>query len=132
VNIKTADGQFVAVDVPEGAKRFSELKIGDKVTATYNNNVIVRVKPPGEAAVDTVSTTSTMGQDVKPGGTAAMQRTMTAKVDALDKTASAITVVGPNGWKYSRRVVDPKVFDQVKVGDQVDITWYTDVTVAVE
>ena len=30
---------------------------------------------------------------------------------------------GPNGWKYSRRVVDPKVFDQVKVGDKVDIIW---------
>jgi hypothetical protein len=27
--------------------------------------------------------------------------------------------------------VEPKVFDQVKVGDQVDITWITDLTVVV-
>ena len=32
--------------------RFNELKVGDHVKATYNNNVHVRLKPPGEAAVD--------------------------------------------------------------------------------
>ncbi len=51
MNIKTADGKFVAVNVPESVKRFDELKVGDKVKATYNNNVIVRLKPAGEAAV---------------------------------------------------------------------------------
>jgi hypothetical protein len=106
--------------------------VGDKVSATYNNNVVVRKKLPGETAVDTASKTSTLGQEVRPGGTAAMQRTMTASVDAIDKSASSITFVGPNGWKYSRRVVDPAVLDQVKVGDQVDIMWNTDVSVAVE
>ena len=57
---------------------------------------------------------------------------MTATVEVVDKAASSITFVGPNSWKYSRRVVDPTVLDQVKVGDQVDITWNTDVTVTVE
>jgi hypothetical protein len=132
VNIKTADGKFVSIDVPEGAKRFDEIKVGDKVSATYNNEVTVRLKPPGEPAVDTTSTASTMGQDVRPGGSAAMKKTMTATVDAIDKGASSMTFVGPNGWKYSRRVVDPTVFDQVKVGDKVDITWIADVTISVE
>ena len=53
VNIKQADGSFVALDVPSTAKRFDEIKVGDKVSATYNNNVIVRLKPAGEPAVDT-------------------------------------------------------------------------------
>ena len=61
-----------------------------------------------------------------------MQKTMTVTVDAIDKNASSMTFSGPNGWKYSRRVVDPTVFDKVKVGDQVDITWNTDITVAVQ
>jgi hypothetical protein len=55
---------------------------------------------------------------------------MTATISALDKSASSISFAGPNGWNYSRRVVDPTVFDKVKVGDKVDITWNTDVTVA--
>ena len=50
VNIKKADGSFETVDVPAGAKRFDELKVGDKVSVTYNNNVSARLKPPGEAA----------------------------------------------------------------------------------
>jgi hypothetical protein len=129
MNIKTADGKMVAVNVPESVKRFSELKVGDKLKATYNNNVIVRMKPPGEAAVDTADTTSTMGQT---SGKAATVRRMTATIADIDRSASAITFTGPNGWKYSRRVVDPAVFDQVKVGDRVDITWNTDLTMSVE
>ena len=70
VNIKTADGKFVALDVPASAKRFDELKVGDKVGVTYNNNVLVRLKPAGEAAVNTSDTASTMGKEARPGGTA--------------------------------------------------------------
>ena len=49
VNIKTADGHFQTVDVPPSAKRFDEVKVGDKVSITYNNTVSARLKPPGEA-----------------------------------------------------------------------------------
>ena len=122
----------VAVDVPAGAKRFDELKVGDKVKATYNSNVLVRVKAPGEAAIDNAGTASTMGKEARPGGAAMMMRTMTATISEIDKANSSMTFVGPNQWKYSRRIVDPKVFDQVKVGDRVDITWSTDLTIAVE
>ena len=132
MNIKTAEGKFETVDVPPSAKRFDELKVGDKVSATYNNNVSVKLHPPGEPPIDTGSKTSTMGQEVRPGGTMALERTMTATVDAIDKTASSITFVGPNGWKYSRHIVDPTVLQKVKVGDQVDIFWNTDLTVKVE
>ena len=132
VNIKTSDGKFETVDVPAGAKRFDELKVGDKVSLTYNNNVSARLKPPGEAPVDTGSSTTTAGQQTRPGGTATVQRTMTVTVDAIDKSASSMTFAGPNGWKYSRHIVDPSVFDKVKVGDKIDITWNTDVTVAVQ
>ena len=132
VNIKTADGKFVAVEVPVGAKRFDELKVGDKVKVTYNNNVYVRLKPAGEAAVDNAATASNMGKEARPGGAAAMVRTITATISEVDKSASSMTFVGPNGWKYSRRIVDPTVFDQVKAGDRVDITWSTDAAFVTE
>jgi len=129
MNIKTADGKFVAVTAPESVSRFSELKVGDKIKATYNNNVFVRLKPPGEAAVDTASPVAIAGAT---SGTKGVVRTMTASVTNVDKSASSMTFEGSNGWKYSRRVVDPKVFDQVKVGDKVDITWNTELTVSKE
>jgi hypothetical protein len=132
VNIKTPDGTFQTIDVPPAAKRFDELKVGDKVSITYHNTVSARLKPPGEAPVDTVSKTSTAGQGERPGGTASQERTMTVTISAIDPNASSITFTGPNGWKYTRRVVDPTGLDKVKVGDKVDITWDTDVTVAVQ
>ena len=57
---------------------------------------------------------------------------MTVTISAIDKSASSISFTGPNGWKYERRVVDPTVLDKLKVGDLVDITWDTNVTVAVQ
>ena len=129
MNIKTADGKFVAVNVPESVKRFSELKVGDKVKATYNNNVFARLKPAGEAAVDTASPIATTGMT---SGSKGMVRKMTATITDIDKGASSATFEGSNGWKYSRRIVDPTVLDKIKVGDKVDITWNTDLTVSVE
>jgi Cu/Ag efflux protein CusF len=132
VNIKTPDGKFETIDVPPSAKRFDELKVGDKVSITFNNTVSARLKPPGEAPVNTQTGTSTAGQGERPGGTAAVERTMTATITAVDKNASSVTFTGPNGWKYDRRVVDPTVLDKIKPGDKVDITWNTDVTVSVQ
>ena len=51
VHIKTDNGKFETIDVPKNAKRFDELKVGDKVAVTYNNTVTARLKPPGEAPV---------------------------------------------------------------------------------
>jgi hypothetical protein len=130
LSIKTDDGKFETLEVPQSAKRFDELKIGNKVSVTYNNNVSVKLKPPGEVAADTGIATKTEGEG--PGGTIAVTRMMTATIAAIDKSAPSITFVGPNGFKYTRRVVDPDVLDKVKVGDQVDITWNTDLTVSVE
>jgi hypothetical protein len=73
-----------------------------------------------------------MGMEERPGGTTTVERKMTATVAAIDKSASAVTFVGPEGWKYNRHVVDPAVFDKLKVGDQIDVTWNTDVTVTVQ
>jgi hypothetical protein len=63
VNIKTPDGKFETIDVPAGAKRFDELKVGDKVSITYNNTVSARLKPRGEPPVNTATGTTTAGQE---------------------------------------------------------------------
>ena len=67
VNIKTPDGKFQTIDVPPSAKRFDELKVGDKVSITYNNTVSARLKPPGEPMVNTATGTSIAGQGERPG-----------------------------------------------------------------
>jgi Cu/Ag efflux protein CusF len=125
------DGEVVTVDVPAAAKRFDEIKVGDKVTARYYDNVTVRLKKPGEGAVSASEAAVTPGAGAKPGATLAAQHTMTATVEAIDAKVPSITFKGPKGWKYSRRVQDKNVLKQVKVGDQVDFTWTEAVTVEV-
>jgi hypothetical protein len=116
-------GDLVTVDVPAEVKRFDGIKVGDTVTARYYDTVTVRLKKPGEAAVNTGAAAQTPTTGTKPGATVATQRTMTAVIEAIDPKVLSISFKGPNGWKYSRRVADKDVLKQVKVGDQVDFTW---------
>jgi hypothetical protein len=104
-------------------KRFAEVKVGDKVTARYYENLVVRVKHPGESEVDNrAKNTSPSGQAL-PGGTKSRQMTITATITAIDMNTPTITFTGPNGWKYTSKVQDKAALASVKVGDKVDIVW---------
>ena len=50
----------------------------------------------------------------------------------MDPKTSSVTVTGPNGYMYSRRVTDKKAFALLKVGDQLDMTWTEAVLISVE
>jgi hypothetical protein len=132
LTIKNKDGNYETLQAPPEVKRFAELKVGDRITARYYDNVVVRFKKPGEPAVNIEHESVTPGTGQKPGGTAARQRTITATVVAIDPKVPSITVKGPNGWTYSRKVDDKKALAQVKVGDQLDITWSEAVLISVD
>ncbi len=131
LTFKNEAGELVTIDVSPEVKRFSEIKVGDKITARYYDNVTVRLKKPDEASVNTGSAAATAGKGSKPGATVGTQRTMTAVIDAIDPAVPSISFKGPQGWKYSRRVLDKNVLTKVKVGDRVDFTWTEAMIVAV-
>jgi len=122
VTVLKPDGKYDVLYVPSDIKRFDTLKIGDKVTARYYENMVLTVQPPGGKSVDTVSAAVTPTKD-QPSGTAAHQQTITATITAIDPKVPSITFSGPRGWAYSTRVEDTKALAKVKVGDKVDITW---------
>jgi hypothetical protein len=126
VTLKNEDGTYEVLDVPASVKRFDALKVGDKVKARYYENIVLRLKQPGEKDVDSSSAAVTPAASAaKPAGTLASQRTITATITAIDPSVPSITFTGPNGWKYSSRVEDKQALAKVKVGDKVDITWTT-------
>ena len=132
VTLKKPDGTFVTTVAGPDIKRFAELKIGDTVNARYYENVVVRVKRPGESDVVSGAKGTTGSEQVLPGGTKAKQLTITATITAIDPAAPSITFTGPNGWKYSSKVQDTEALAKVKVGDKVDIVWTEAVLVSVE
>lgn len=123
VTVKKDDGTFEDVYVPMEMKKFDTLKIGDRITARYYENIVLRVQKPGDKPVDTSETSATPREAGKAGGTISHQRTITATITAIDMKAPSITFSGPHNWKYSSRVKDTKMLAQVKVGDKVEITW---------
>jgi Cu/Ag efflux protein CusF len=132
VTLKEANGDYNEVYVPAAVKRFDTLKVGDKVTAKYYENIVLRLKAPGEASKDTDTAALTPGTGAKAGGTAATQRTITATITHIDPNVPSIAFSGPNGWHYSSRVEDKAALAKVKVGDRVDITWTMAVLISAE
>jgi hypothetical protein len=123
VTFKKSDGTYTVARVGKDIKRFDTLKIGDKVTARYYDNIVLRVKAPGEPDTDTASAATTKAEAGKAAGTTAAQRTITATITAIDQSVPSITFKGPNDWTYSSRVEDKAALAKVKVGDRLDITW---------
>jgi hypothetical protein len=132
ITLKKPDGTFVTIVAGPEIKRFAELKVGDKVNARYYENVVVRVRQPGEPEADTKAKATTGSDQVLPGGTKATQQTITATIAAIDMNMPSITFTGPQGWKYTSKVQDTEALAKVKVGDKVDIVWTEAVLVSVE
>ena len=66
LTVKGAGGTSCRSLVPKSVERFSEIKVGDTITARYYDNIVLRVKPAGEAAVDTTSESVTKGSGASP------------------------------------------------------------------
>lgn len=122
VTVKKPDGNYESFYVPQDIKKFDTLKVGDKITARYYENIILNVAAPGAAPRndESVAVTPTA---TGTAGTAAHQRTVTVTITAIDMNTPSVTFTGPNRWKYSTKVKDKAALSKVKVGDNVDITW---------
>lgn len=123
LTLKRPDGSLETIKVPAEVKRFDALKVGDTLTATYYENIVLRVMKPGEKAVDSSSESVTPRVGQRPGATAAVQRSITATITAIDPAIPSITLSGPNNWNYTSRVEDKAALKQVKVGDRLEVTW---------
>jgi Cu/Ag efflux protein CusF len=132
LTIKGPDGKYVTFIASAEVKRFDALKVGDTITAKYYENLVIRVKLPGEKDVDSATAGAAPSAGAKPGATVAEQRTITATITEIDPKVPSITFKGPNNWTYSSRVEDRKALAKVKVGDKVDLTWTQAVLIGIE
>jgi hypothetical protein len=134
LSLRKADGQHVDVRVPDDIKRFSTLKVGEKIAATYYENVVLIVRPKDatEPPADRLSAANTPATSGARAGTVATQQTITATIDAIDMKVPSISFKGPRGWVYSSKVEDREAVAKVKVGDRVDITWTEALLLSVE
>ena len=99
VTLKKTDGTFVSIVAGPDIKRFDEIKIGDTVTAKYYDNLVIRMKQPGEADVASTAMATKGSKQPLPGGTQARQTTI-RRPSRPSTRKSRRSRSGPNGWKY--------------------------------
>ena len=123
LTIKRPDGNYVTVHVPDSVTRFNAIKVGDTITATYYENVVLKVQKPSAQTHNQEELAVTKSPGDKPVGTVARQRIVTVTVTAIDPKMSTISFTGPNGWPYTSRVEDKGLLKKAKVGDKVDVIY---------
>jgi Cu/Ag efflux protein CusF len=133
VTLKRADGSLFDLTVGEEVRNLPQVKVGDQVVVKYHESIAIQVTKPGAAEGSEVKETVARAKPgEKPAGAVAKQVTVTATVEKIDRKKMIATLKGPEGKVVDVKVRNPKNLENVKVGDQVVITYTEAVAVSVE
>jgi len=134
VTLKAADGREETFIVDEAAKNLDQVKKGDVVVATYAEALAYEVKKPGAAgaAAGVAVGAATAKTGEKPAGIITRETTVTVTITAIDEKAPTVTFKGPQGNTRTIKVKDAAKLKDVKVGDQVEITYTQALALSVE
>lgn len=134
VTLERPDGTASTFHVSKEARNLPQVKVGDRVTATYAESLAFAVRKPGtDAPGTTVVQGATRAEPgAKPGGAVAQVTTVTVTIVGIDKAAGTATVKGPEGKVVTVKARDPRNLDKVSIGDLVDVTYTEAVEIIVE
>jgi hypothetical protein len=121
-----AKGEEIEIKVDEKVKNLPSLKVGDKVVLKYYASIAYQVAKPGEVRepVEKVEVKRTAAQ--------ARQVTVTATLHDIDNNTNNIVLKGPGGNLVGVKVKDPTKLENVKVGDQIVITYTEALAISIE
>jgi hypothetical protein len=130
VTLKGPMGHSETLKVDPAVKNFAQVKAGDDIVVKYSEAISVKLEKDVRGRSASVSTTGPMAAPAgaKPGLAAERQTVIVAKVVDLDPKRQEVLLVGPNDGYAEVKVKDPAVFNDVKVGDHVQVT-YTEAVV---
>jgi hypothetical protein len=133
MTLKTADGAFEVLRIPPEVERIKAIKIGDTVTISSTEAVLVEIEKGRDAgsmgAVPERALEREEGE--KPAGTMVDKLTLYGKVLDVDKTKSEVTVQGPN-QTVTLKVEDPAMIADLAPGDGVIARYVRVITGKVE
>lgn len=124
LTIKTPDGRFEVLHVPAEVSRLDQVKIGNRLSVSKTDAVAVDLQKGTKAGSVSAAreTVAERKPGNKPAGTIIDTTTLSGRVEAVDKTKSAITVRGPEKT-MTFSVQDPVLLDSVAPGDGVVVTY---------
>ena len=132
VTLKSTDGQEYSFVAGPDVKNLAQVKVGDRVIATYTEALAYEVKKGGAAGATTAVAAGTAKLGAQPGAAIAQQTTVTVMIMAIDPKIPSVTFKGPAGNTRTIKVMRPEKLQGVSVGDTVDITYTEALALKVE
>ncbi len=134
VTLKGPGGNTTTFRVSDEAKNLDKVKAGDFVDVKYYEAVAWQVMKPGTSpkGVAIASAVERAKKGEQPKAEMGSQVTIVADIEAIDKDGKYVTLKGPQGNSERVAVRNPKNLENVKVGDQVQITYTEAMAISVE
>jgi hypothetical protein len=122
VVLRGPQGRTLPVVADERIKNFENMKVGDRVVAQYARALTLELKKGGDGIREMVqregAAVNQAGQ--APGASAMRQTTILANVWSIDRKNNVVALRGPKGNIVDVEVANPKIMQEIKVGDQVE------------
>jgi hypothetical protein len=133
LTIRTPDGRFQVIRVPEEAKRLDEVKIGNRLTITETDAVLIDLVKGDEAGAVGTTQETVLAQEkgAKPAGSITDTLTLYGRILAVDKSNRTVSVQGAQET-VEFDIDDPALLDELSVGDGVVATFIRSVSGKVE
>ncbi len=124
LTIETPDGHFEVLHVPDSVTRLDQVKIGNLLTITQTEAVLVDlIKGPGTAGVGrSQETLIEPDPGMKPSGAIVDTLSLRGVVESVDKAESTVTIRGPSRT-LTFDVSDPALLETLAPGDGVEASY---------
>jgi hypothetical protein len=133
VSLKGPKGNVVELKVGEEVRNLPQVSVGDLVQVRFYESVAAQLAKPGTPLGATLQEAAGRAKPGEmPAGAAARQLTVVALIEKIDKKNQTVTLKGPEGGTTDVKVKRPQMLEQVKVGDEVVITYTEALAISVE
>ena len=124
VTVKGKMGRVETLKVGPQVKNFAQVKVGDEIVLKYIEAISVKLDKGGERGAAMMSSGPvTAPAGAKPGMAAAQQTVIVAKIQGKDPVRQEVLLEGPLSRFAEVKVKDSNIFNQLNVGDTVQVTY---------
>ena len=134
--LKLPQGQLVTVAADERVKRFNEFEVGDVISAEYWTYIKAEFREPTPAEranpLVVLAEAGKAPEGIDPSAAVGAVVRALVTVDLINRTEQTVTLKGPRGKYLTIQVEDQNVINQVKVRDEIILTYVEALALSLE
>ena len=136
VVVRAADGSMESFIAGPEVRNLPQVRIGDKITATFSEAIAVQMAPVGSAGPNMGAVSAdraALGQ--LPAASVASVLTARVTIVSVAPDGTGVTFVGQDGVTHTAEVRSPNMqafVQQLRPGSQLDIAYFSEVAVRVD